>query len=143
MALGVDVDVVSDAAATLHGCANAEEVLAQLRTQSLASVKERFNARGILRGENGSTKRYVVQVGITPLDAVVSLTATRLCCGLSAVSGDVVLPVPVGRILEDPLAGLAVRRDDQNIIGASRVLLLVRGTGTTTMEPIDGEKQLS
>ena len=36
---GVDVDVVSDAAATLYGCTNAEEVLAQPGTQSLTGVK--------------------------------------------------------------------------------------------------------
>ena len=71
------------------------------------------------------------------------MTAARLCCGLSVVTGDVVLPVPVGRIVEDPLVGMAVRRDDGGIVGASRVLLLVRGAGGTTMEPIDGEKQLS
>ena len=64
------------------------------------------------------------------------MTAARLCRGFSDVVGDVVLPVPVGRVLEDPLAGLAVRRDDNKNIGANRVLLLVRGTGQTKMDPL-------
>ena len=58
------------------------------------------------------------------------------------MAGDVVLPVPVGRIREDPLAGLAVLRADGKIIGANRVLLLVRGTGGTQMESIHEGKEL-
>ena len=93
--------------------------------------------------ENGWTKRYIMEVRATPLNAVVSITAARLCRGLSEVAGDVVLPVPVGRILDDPLAGLAVRRDDDKIIGAHRVLLLVRGTGGTQIESIHEGKELA
>ena len=70
------------------------------------------------------------------------MAATHVCCGHSAVTGDVVLPAPVGRILEGPLAGLAVRRDDDKIIGANRVLLLVRGTGNPRMESMQGGKEL-
>ena len=52
------------------------------------------------------------------------MNAARLCRGVSEVVGDVVLPAPVDRDLEDPLAGLAVRRDDTKNIGTHRVLLL-------------------
>ena len=140
---GVDVDVVSSAALVLYGCTSEEEVRTQMDAQSLTGVKERVNVRGVLRAENGSTKRYIVEIGITPLTAVVSTAGTRLCRDLSEVAGDVVLPVPLSRILEDPLAGLAVRRDDQKIIGANRVLLLVRGTSSTKMEPIQEDKDLA
>ena len=87
-------------------------------------------------------KRYIVEIGTTPLNAVVSMTAARLCRSLSEVAGDVVLSVPVRRILEGPLMGLAVRRDEGKIIGANRVLLLVRGTSTTKMESILDDKAL-
>ena len=84
---------------------------AHLDAQSLTGVKERLNVRGVLREENGATRRYIVEVGVAPLTAVVSMTAARLCRGLSAVTADVALPVPVGRVVEDPLAGLAARGD--------------------------------
>ena len=108
----VDVDVVSTAALGIYGCADADEVRANLDAQSLTGEKKRLNVRGVLREENGATRRYIVEVGVAPLTAVVSMTAARLCRGFSEVVGDVVLPVPVGSVREDPLAGLAVRRDD-------------------------------
>ena len=140
---GVDVDVLGCAAPALYGCNTAEEVGAQLRAQSLTGVKARVNVRGMLRDENGATKRYIVDVAIAPLTTVVSLTAMRLGRGLSEVAADVVLPVPVSRIVEDPLVGLAVRGDGQKIIGANRVLLLVRGTEKTHLEPLQEGKELS
>ena len=54
---GVDVDVVSAAAPVLYGCANVEEVRAHLNAQSLTGVKKRLKGRGVLRAENGKTKR--------------------------------------------------------------------------------------
>ena len=135
--------MVTTAAPALYDRTSPDEVAAKLAAQSLTGAKHRFNVRGVLREENGAAKRYIVDVGITHLDAVVSVSATRLCCGLSVVTGDVVLPVPVGRILEDPLQGLAVRRDDGKIIGANRVWLLVRGQGTTKMEPLDNQKTMT
>ena len=139
---GVDVDVHGSAAPALYGCSTAEDVGSQLRAQSLTSVKVRLNVRGILREENGATKRYIVNVAPAPLTTVVSLTATRLCRGLSDVAADVVLPVPVGRVVEDPLVGLAVTGDGDKIIGANRVLLLVRGTQKTILEPLEEGKAL-
>ena len=89
------------------------------------------------------TKRYIVNAAIAPLGAIVSMAATRLCRGLSAAAGDVVLPVPVGRVRVGPLVGLAVLPDDGNIIGANRALPLVRGTGSTHMEPLQDGKDLA
>jgi hypothetical protein len=126
----------------LYRCENAEKVRAHLDAHSLTGMKERLNMRGVLRAEDGATKRYIVEVGIAPLTAVVSMAAARLCRGLSEVAGDVVLPVPVSRVLEDPLAGLAVRRDDNKNIGANRVLLLVRGTSDTKLEPLEEGKNM-
>eukprot|EP00959_Pyramimonas_sp_CCMP1952_P404238 8470511-Pyramimonas_sp.AAC.1 len=66
-----------------------------------------------------------------------------MCCGLSAVSGDVALPAPVSRIVEDPLQGLAVCRDGANDVGANPARLLVRGQGETKMESLDDAKALA
>ena len=146
---GVDVDVVANAVPALYGCETADEVAEHIRTKSLTSTKKRLNVRGILRDERGTTKRYVVLVATTPLDAVVSTSAMRLLCGLSAVTGDVVIPVPATYVVEDHLVGMAVRRDaapgsaSAQVIGASRVLLLVRGTSETKMSPIAGGQELS
>ena len=71
------------------------------------------------------------------------MAAARLCRGLSEVAGDVVLPVPVGRVREDPLVGLAVRRDGKKNFGANRVLLLVRGTSSTHMGKIEEAKTMA
>ena len=131
---GVDVDVVTDAAPTLYDCSTPDEVAAQLDAQSLTGAKHRFNIRGILRQENGVAKRCIMEVVIAPLDAMVSTSALRMCCGLSAVSGDVVMPVPVSRIVEDPLQGLAICRDGANNIGANRAWLLVRGQNAPQTE---------
>ena len=68
------------------------------------------------------------------------MLATRLCRGLSTVVSEVVLPVPASRIVDDPLVGMATRRDDDVLIGAHRLLLLVRGTTKTTLDPIDPTK---
>ena len=127
----------------LYGCTDEAGVRAALDAQSLTGVKDRLNVRGILRAEGSATKRYIVEVAIAPLEANVSMAGARVCRGLSEVVGDVVLPVPVGRVLEDPLAGLAVRRDDGKVIGANRVLLLVRGTTSTHMEPIQEGKDMA
>ena len=134
---GVDVDVVSKAVPALYGCCSAEELEEHLRTQSLSSAKVRFNVRGVLREENGTTRRYVLQVEPTPLDAVVSTSAMRLSLGLSTVTGDVVLPAPVCRVGEAPLVGMAVQKDGGQLIGAFRLLPLVRGTMDAVCDPID------
>ena len=65
---GVYVDVVASAVPALYGCKTEAELKDQLATQSLTSLKTRVNARGVLRVENGVTKKYVTQVEPTPED---------------------------------------------------------------------------
>ena len=136
----VDVDVVDKVAPSLYGCADADEVRAGLAAQSLTGIKDRCNVRGVLREEGGAARRYILEVHVTPLDAKVSMLATRLCKGLSTVVSEVVLPVPASRIVGDPLVGMATRWDDDLLVGAHRLLLLVRGTTKTTLDPIDATK---
>ena len=78
-----------------------------------------------------------MEVEVSPLDAVVSMTVMQISLGLSQVSDDVVLPVPAIRLLEHPLMGLAARRDNGLPVGAFRVLLLVQGTKETKCDTID------
>ena len=135
---GSDVDVVRNAVPLLYGCADEAEVKQQLEAQSLTSVKMRVNARGVIRVENGVTKKYIVKVDQSALDAVVSMSAMRMTLGLSSVSDDVVMPAPADRILDEPMLGLALKRDEAQPLGAFRVLLLVQGTQETKMDVIDG-----
>ena len=109
----------------------------QFGAQSLTSTKVRLNARGLLRVENGVTKRYIVTVEPTPLGATVSMTAMRLSLGRSTVAEDAVLSVPVDGLLDAPLVGLAAKRDTNGPLQAHRVLLLVEGTEETNCDPID------
>ena len=134
---GVHVDIVASAVPALYGCKTEAELRDQLGAQSLTSLKTRVNARGVIRLENGFTKKYVTQVEPSPFDAIVSMTVMQISLGLSQVSNDVVLPVPAIRLLDAPLVGLAARRDNGLPIGAFRVLLLVQGSTETACDPID------
>jgi hypothetical protein len=96
-----------------------------------------MNMRGVIREENGSTKKYIVKVEKTPLDAEVSLQAMKQCLGLSNISEGGVMPSGVDRILHDDLVGLSVKRDGADPLHAYRVLLLVRGTEDTDLDPIN------
>ena len=136
----VDVDAVDKVAPFLYGCADAGEVREALDAQSLTGIQDRCNARGVLREEGGTARRYILEAQVTPLDAKVSTLAMRLCKGLSTVASEVVLPVPASRVVDDALVGMAVRRDGDAAIGAHRLLLLVKGTDKTTLDPIDGGK---
>ena len=136
---GVDVDVVSSAVPAIYDCASEAEVKEQIGAQSLTSTKMRVNARGVLRNESGAQRKYIVKLEFSPMGAVVSMTAMRLSLGLSTVSDDVVLPAPASRIFDAPMLGLALRRDSGEPVGAFRVLLLVRGTTETDVDPIDDQ----
>ena len=133
----VDVSVTRDAMPDLYDCTNEDQVRQQLESQTLTSCKSRMNMRGVIREENGSTKKYIVKVEKTPLDAEVSLQAMRQCLGLSNISEGGVMPSGVDRILHDDLVGLSVKRDGADPLHAYRVLLLVRGTEDTDLDPIN------
>ena len=49
----VEVDVVETAAPSLFGCASESELKEHVRAQSLTSVRQRMNVRGVLREEGG------------------------------------------------------------------------------------------
>ena len=134
---GVDVDVVNTAVPFLFGCDTEVELKEHVRAQSLTSVRQRMNVRGVVREEGGVTRRYVATAELAPLEAVVSVGAMRLSTGLSTISGDVVSPGPASRLHDAPMIGMALARDQGEPLGAHRVLLLVRGTQGTDCESID------
>ena len=130
----VDVDLVSEAMLTLYGCKTQEEVREALATRALKVKLSRVNARGILRPTDTGSKTLIGQIEESPLDAPVSAKAMRAMLGLSEVSGEVVLAAPAGRVQD--LSGLAVESSDRGFLPAHRVLLLVKGTTSTTLEAI-------
>ena len=92
-------------------------------------VGHHYSYRGphsTLQTEN--SVKYIVKVEPSPLEAVLSMTAMRLCLGLSAVSDEVVAPAPAERVLDEEMLGLALKRDEADPLGAFRVHLLVQGT---------------
>ena len=134
---GVDVDIVSGAIPALYGCANESELRQQFGAQSLTSSKERMNVRGVLRVEAGITKRYIVKAEPSSLEAKVSMLGMQQSLGLSIVSDDLVLPAPAQFVVDEPMLGLAVRRENAESLGVFRVLFLVQGQESTHMEVID------
>ena len=134
---GVDVDVLSTAVPALYEHSTEAALRAQFGTESLTSTKNRVNARGLLRVENGVTKRYIASVETTPLQAKPSVTAMRLSLGLSNVVEDAVLAVPVNRLMDAPMLGLAAKRDKGGPLQCHRVVLLVEGTEESDCDTID------
>ena len=140
---GANVDVVRDAVPGLYGCTDEADLKQKLEDQSLTSSKERMNVRGVIRVEAGVTKKYIVNVEKSSLEAVLSMDAMQQALGLSAVSDDVVISAPAERLLDDPMLGLALKRDAAEPLGAFRVLLLVQGTQETGLDIIDDSKALN
>ena len=96
-----------------------------------------MNVRGAIRLESGITKKYVVKVEKSPLEAVVSMNAMQQTLGLSTVSDDVVLPAPTDRGVYEAMVGMALKRDAGGPLAAFRVLLLVQGTKVSHTESLD------
>ena len=111
------------------------------QAQSLTSSKMRMNIRGVIRVESGFTKKYIVDVEKSPLEAVVSMNAMQQSLGLSTVSDDVVVAALADRVFDAPMLGLALRRDTGDPLGAFRVLLLIQGTEDTEMDVLDDENE--
>ena len=134
---GVDVDVVRSAVLFFYGCTSEEKLQEHIAAQSLTSVQTRVNVRGVIRAEAGVTRRYVVLVENTPLTGVVSMSAMHLVLGLSKISADGVLAAPAERLVDEPMLGMGLKRDQDEPLGVFRVLLLVEGSKETTIETLD------
>jgi len=137
----VDVDVVEDAVPALYGLEDKEQVQAALATGTLTLQLTRVNVRGILRTQGDSVKKFIAQITPSPLIVTISRHAMRATLGLSDIGGDVVQAAPAERLEDAPMLGLAVRSDKGGMISAHRVLLLVQGTGASTLDTVGGVDQ--
>ncbi|MEY2988005.1 MAG: hypothetical protein RJB13_1526 [Pseudomonadota bacterium] len=133
----VEVDVVKEPLLKIFDCSTEDDFKTQLQAQSLTSLKCRVNIRGVMRDEGGTMKKYLIKMEPSPLDAVVSRTATRLSLGLSSITDNVVVAAPGNRICDIPLLGMALRRDVGEPVGAYRLILLLKGTCDSTIDIID------
>jgi len=136
----VEVEMVSEPMLTMYGLSNQEEVLKALADQSLTVNLSRFNARGVLKPQESGMKAFIAQVQESPLDANVSGKAMKDMLGLATVTGDIVLPAPATRVHD--FSGLALETSENTYISAHRVLLLVKGTTQSKLDPV-GEKSTS
>lgn len=135
---GVDVDLVSDVMLTLFALSTQDDVRAASHNGTLTTSLSRFNARGVLRPTESGTKILIGMIQKSPLDAAVAPKALRDMLGLSEVLSDIVIPAPAALVLD--LGGLAVETASKRCIMAHRVLLLVKGTSSSTLTAV-GEGQ--
>ena len=96
---GLDAEVVAEAVPALFGLTSKEEVKEHLEAGTLTPNLARVNARGVLKCVNGGMKIYIAKITDSPLNAKVSGEAMRLSLDLSTIVGDVVMAVPVNRVL--------------------------------------------
>jgi hypothetical protein len=121
----------------VFGLDSKDAVLAAARDGSLATELRRVNVRGILREENGVLKKYVAAIVLTPHTTTISARGMRATLGLADITGDVVQAAPAARLIDCPIQGFAVEADShQGSISTHRVLLLVKGTQQSTLEPL-------
>ncbi len=108
----------------------------------LEPEKARVNVRGVLRVEGGAVKKYIAEIAPSSLTSSFSRAAMGMALGLTEILGDIVIPAPIERIDDMPMVGLAVRSDQREPIGAHRVLILVQGTGQSTLDGLGVGKTL-
>ena len=130
-------DVIEAAAPAVFGLNSATDVLTAARDGTLTPELRRVNVRGILRNENGTLKKYIAQIVPASLTATVSAKGMRATLGLAEVPGPVVQAAPVDRLIDCPVVGFALNTDHGEAVSAHRVLLLVRGTEETDLDPMD------
>ena len=156
--VSVDVFLTADALPPLFACESIEAFITKVRAgKELDFLRNRFNARGVLRLEEGTQassqpslsqgvgqsnlKRYISAVELTPTAAAVSPKAVSALVGLNPVSTDLVLPIPVGRLTNHHVLGMRVVGWDQVLpvqptLSLHRALFLVEGTTKTTLKPL-------
>ena len=107
--------------------------------------QRRVNIRGVLRQDGSSTKAMVAQIEVSPLLVKISPKALVSMLGLATISGDLVMPAPIGAVAMCPVLGLTVNgvgtKDSLIKRGAHRVLLLVVGTKASTLQSLTKENK--
>ena len=157
----VDVLLTAEALPPLLGFKSCDDLKAALAAgKPLHLNRDRFNVRGLLRSEQGSSqqssqssqsaaqgpllKKYIAAVEPSSLHAKVSASAVQQMVGLNPVSSGLVLPVPAGRLSNHELLGMTVAAWDQALpdlptLSLHRALLLVEGTTQTKIKPLGSD----
>ena len=102
---------------------------------SIEIIKDRSNVRGFVRKED--SRKFIVQICPAPVDARVSSKALRLLVGMTSLEGGGILPTPVSCLQHDPLQGMCVTLPGKEAMPVYRALLLIKGTHSTELLPLD------
>ena len=130
----VEVFVIAVAVPALYNCKDEAELWTKSANGELECVKVRVNVRGVMRSEGSDVKRYIGEIVESPLMTTASPLAMRAAVGLAEIIGGIVIPAPAQRATELPMIGLAVIADKRGPVAAHRILLLVQGNNTSTLE---------
>ena len=94
--------------------------------------------RGVIRQEDGTIKKFVADVGKSPMKFTISSSAMRAARGLAETLTGVVHAAPLERIVSTPMHGLAVKGEDPfgetTIVLAHRIFILVMRTQESELE---------
>lgn len=141
------------AAPALYGCETAQEVLTKSREGKLQVLFARFNMRGVLRLEDSTMRKTVLEMKPSPKAFNVSSAALRATRGLAPVMDSVAQAAPADRIVSNPMLGMCLTADpvdegqvEKDLVACYRAYVLVTGTEQTVMKPLvpgitDMEKQ--
>ena len=112
----VDVEIPAKYVPPFYNCKTEDEVKVLAEKNELQPILHRVNARGLLRSENGHTRKIIGDFVVSPLQHKHSDSAYKAMLGLSEVVGDIVVPSPAENVVDQPMIGLAVQSDQQVVI---------------------------
>ena len=135
--------LTDQAAPALYGCESAQEVLTKAREGNLQVSLTRFNMRGLLRVEEGTMRKYIVELVPSPKSFSISSAALRVTRGLAPVLDNVAQAAPADRVVSNPMMGMCLVADKSNgdqsehdLVPCFRAYLLVTGTERAEMKPL-------
>ena len=126
-----DVLVLENAVPALFGLAASKDVEARLCQPDcggLAVAALRVNARGVVRLSQGTVKKLINEITVSPLQAKISGDAMRCIRGLSDSMESVVVVAPADRICDCPVLGMSAASDAGLKMPARRLVMVVTGT---------------
>jgi len=134
-----DVYVLENAVPALFGLATLKDVEARLCQPDgggLAVAALRVNARGVVRLSQGTVKKLINEITVSPLQAKISGDAMRCIRGLSDSMESVVVVAPADRICDCPVLGMSAASEAGLKMPARRLVMVVTGTEDSQLEPL-------
>jgi hypothetical protein len=125
------VHVLENAVPALFGLTDPKDVEARLCQPDgggLAVAALRVNARGVVRLSQGTVKKLINEITVSPLQAKISGDAMRCIRGLSDSMESVVVVAPADRICDCPVLGMSAASDAGLKMPARRLVMVVTGT---------------